>query len=334
MNAYKYKIVLFVSVISLLFTAVLSAGDYGVYEYILQKTEGSVGDVSKAVVSKALKDGWKVLSTSETGGPEGCTYKAHVIILYDSVYAEKVLKANAITGYFAIVDRVNIFEDEAGVHISVVNPHSINRTVLMDDMKYESISQDQLAKLRTMIESAVEGQKSNKQYGQIRDEGYISKTMGVMAGGLFKDKIENIEEIPAASVKDIATKVSSGLSNPGQEWGLQKVFKLELPQYNTVVFGITSSKMEAKSFNIVRSGSDKSRKNYQCPGLAHAAAYPFHVIVTKSENSVKIRMVTSMFRMKMFFEDAGKWAFMKNMTMPGSLSGEVEDLIRTGLNSQ
>ncbi len=29
----------------------------------------------------------------------------------------------------------------------------------------------------------------------------------------------------------------------------------------------------------------------------------------------------------MYFEDAGKWAFMKNMTMPGSIGGELEDQI-------
>jgi hypothetical protein len=30
-----------------------------------------------------------------------------------------------------------------------------------------------------------------------------------------------------------------------------------------------------------------------------------------------------MYRMKVYFEDAGKWAFMKNMRMPGQIEDEI-----------
>jgi hypothetical protein len=35
--------------------------------------------------------------------------------------------------------------------------------------------------------------------------------------------------------------------------------------------------------------------------------------------------------MKMYFEDAGKWAFMKNMGMPGSIHDELTALIAAAL---
>lgn len=35
-----------------------------------------------------------------------------------------------------------------------------------------------------------------------------------------------------------------------------------------------------------------------------------------------------MFRMKMYFEDAGKFAFMKNMGMPGSIHDAIKKMIR------
>jgi hypothetical protein len=38
-----------------------------------------------------------------------------------------------------------------------------------------------------------------------------------------------------------------------------------------------------------------------------------------------------MYRMKMFFEDAGKWAFMKNMGMPGSIHDEIAAQIKSDL---
>jgi len=47
---------------------------------------------------------------------------------------------------------------------------------------------------------------------------------------------------------------------------------------------------------------------------------------------VKVYMVDVMYRMKMYFEDAGKWAFMKNMSMPGSIEEEVTEQIENGLD--
>ena len=38
-----------------------------------------------------------------------------------------------------------------------------------------------------------------------------------------------------------------------------------------------------------------------------------------------------MYRMKMYFEDAGKWAFMKNMGMPGSIHDELAGQIKSAL---
>jgi hypothetical protein len=35
--------------------------------------------------------------------------------------------------------------------------------------------------------------------------------------------------------------------------------------------------------------------------------------------------------MKMYFEDAGKWAFMKNMGMPGSIADEISAQVRPAL---
>jgi hypothetical protein len=47
--------------------------------------------------------------------------------------------------------------------------------------------------------------------------------------------------------------------------------------------------------------------------------------------AVHVRSVDAMYRMKMFFEDAGKWAFMKNMGMPGSIQDEIAAQVRPAL---
>ena len=50
---------------------------------------------------------------------------------------------------------------------------------------------------------------------------------------------------------------------------------------------------------------------------------------TREGEAVHTRIVDSMYRMKMFFEDAGKWAFMKNMGMPGSIKEEIVAQVET-----
>jgi hypothetical protein len=97
------------------------------------------------------------------------------------------------------------------------------------------------------------------------------------------------------------------------------------------VLGVTGERMEARSFAIVGRGGDKSRSDFACPGLDHAAAYPIEIVFTEKDGAVEIHMVDAMFRMKMFFEDAGKLKFARNMGMPGSIADEIRDLIRASL---
>lgn len=49
---------------------------------------------------------------------------------------------------------------------------------------------------------------------------------------------------------------------------------------------------------------------------------------------MRVRLVNVMYRMQMYFEDAGKWAFMKNMGMPGSIQDELTAQIKGALGRQ
>ncbi len=334
----KTKRMYFLVAVLLMSTATLFArpfqksGKVGVYQYVIEQAEGELDSVVAAIKAAAEQAGWQVLADIAGGVPEGCDYRTHVLVLVDSAYADQMMQANRMTGPFAVVDRINVFEDERGVHVSVVNPRSINRTVLMDDTAYMDMTEAHLKQLRELITSAVKGQVSEKEYGQFRKKGYIGKTMGVMAGGKFIDKLEEVASVTGENWQSVAERVREGLSKTSEKWGMHLVYELALPEYKTVVFGTTGTPMDSKSFSIVRAGSDKSRKKFKCPGLAHAGAYPIEVVVAENEDgSVSVRLVEVMFRMKMYFEDAGKWAFMKNMGMPGSIQKELEQQVRSAL---
>lgn len=308
--------------------------EYGVYQYVVQSAQGTFEDISAALENGARAAGWRLLAKVNAGAPENCSYKARVFVLYDSAYAQHIMAANRQTGPFAVVDRINLFEDENGIHVAVVNPHSLNRTVLMDDQKYEAMTAAHLQALRNMISAAVQGKANDKQYGQMRAEGYIGKTMGVMAGGSFDGKLVNQAEVRGGNWKEVAAKVRQGLSQKSKQWGMHLIYEVELPEYETVVFGTTGTPMDSKSFSIVGAGTDEAREKLKCAGLAHAAAYPIEIVVAKEGDAVKVRLVDVMFRMKMYFEDAGKWAFMKNVRMPGSIQDELGEQVKTALGTK
>jgi hypothetical protein len=181
--------------------------EYRVYQYIIQSARGEFTEISRTLENGLQTAGWQVVAKVNAGAPEKCQYRAQVFVLYDSVYALQIMEANPKTGPFAVVDRVNLFEDENGIHVSVVNPHSINRTILMDDTSFEEITETHLQALRTAIIGSVDGTASDMEYGQKRKKGYIGKTMGVMAGGKFEDKLKDEASIADSDVQTVAAKV-------------------------------------------------------------------------------------------------------------------------------
>lgn len=305
--------------------------EFGVYEYVLERADGSVDTASGALESALSTGGWRLLAKVDAGVPQGCRYRARVFAVVDSPYAQRLMTANRRTAPFAVVDRINVFEDESGVHVAVLNAESVNRTVLMDDGAYAELSRAHVQALRELVIGAVTGMAIHREFGEKRLHGYIGKTMGVMAGGPFGEKVKDEAVVGSGDWKAVAERVRQGLTRPGGKWGLHLAYELELPEQETVIFGSTGSPMDSRSFSIVGAGADSARTAFQCPGLAHAAAYPVEVVVTRDGPATKVRLVDTMYRMKMFFEDAGKWAFMKNMGMPGSIHDELAAQIKSGL---
>jgi len=196
---------------------------------------------------------------------------------------------------------------------------------------FEAMTEQHLQALRQMIGSKLNGTESHEQYGQQRDDGFIGKTMGVVAGGAFVDKIVDEAVVKNLGFDQVVAAVRKGLGATGPKWGMHLVYEAALPDFETVVFGSAGAAMDAKSFTIVKAGSSESRRDFKFPGLAHAAGYPIEVVVTKQGDETKVQLVHVMYRMKMYFEDAGKWAFMKNMGMPGSIQDEIKAQIQSGL---
>jgi hypothetical protein len=307
---------------------------YGVYQYVVRQAEGSIDEISAAIAEAAATSGWSVAGTTDSKDPNNCDFMSRVMVLYNMKYADVIVGANVQTGAWAALDRVNIFQDEEGTHVSVVNPLSINRTVLMDDTAYMDVSRKHLEELSAMIQGVVKGTPSSAQYGQFRTKGKIDKTMGVVAGGDFTKLMNQKYRVKKGSTAAVGQAIAEGFREKTSKWGLKTVYHVNVTAHEVYIVGLSGSPMDTKSYQIVRHGQNKQREDFGCPGLSHAGAYPIEIVVYKSDmGEIRVAMVDTMYRMKIYFEDAGTTAFMKNMRMPGSIEKEIEKYMKRALEN-
>lgn len=274
---------------------------------------------------------WELLTDYEASvEADDCTFRAHVFGLSFEPYATAVLE-HGPTAAFALPLRLAVFEDEAGVHIVSANPLSLNRTIVAEE-GFDDRSMEAVDALRGLVSVSFADQVSQQQYGQMRDEGLIKKTMGVIAGGPFDSKIEKITSVKVGDNEDlesVAVRLYEALEAEAgtRKWKTRPTYLYNQSHLNAILIGITGDPIEARAFRIVGSGNNDARANLACPGVDHAAAFPFAILLTRNEDRIEVYMVDAMFRMKMYFEDAGKMKFAANMRMPGSIEDEVRDKI-------
>ncbi|MEJ2183539.1 MAG: DUF302 domain-containing protein [Nitrospirota bacterium] len=308
---------------ALLFLFALATGalaqEYGVF---VKARQGLSGPFDRAVSETAdalKKAGWEVLASYENGVPEDCGFRAHTLVIYSEDYARSLL-AHGPRAAFALPLRVSVYEDETGINVAFLNPASLNRTVLGDGVE-SGLSRSVMEELATAL-AALEGHESSVQIGQLRTEGHV----GGMGGGDFADKVQTIYE--GGALEDALRGVNESIEKNTLGW--KKVYEVDAGE--VAIVGIAKSATEAKAFGIA--GEKRRNDTFRCPGLDHAAAFPIEVVLYTHEGTARVEILDEMYRMKVYFEDAGRWAFMKNMTMPGHIEDEVVEVSTSALRKK
>ncbi len=319
--------VLFLFFAILLSTVVpaIAGEQYGTFVKVAENAGGGFDAVSKAVESGLQKAGWEILGTYDTGVPEGCNFRSRVVIFSSKDYAASIMK-NGMQASFALSLRAGIYEDETGINVAVVNPSSINRTII-DETKLDDLSSTSAKTIVDVLAEAVQGTGVKKQIGEIRNKGKISG----MGGGDFISKIKEIhstKDNTDDAFKKVSERVRDGILNNTKGWKL--TYRYDLSDHGAIIFGVTNTKMERRAFTIA--GEKRSSSSSKFPGIDHGASFPIEVVVYKDKGIVKVLTLDGMYRMKMYFEDAGMWAFMKNMSMPGEIEDEIVEMSVSKLN--
>ncbi len=311
------------------------APSYGVYVKLIDQAVGPFDAVVSALKGGLAGSEWTVLADYESGvNRDKCAYRGHVFVVNSPAYAAQVAQRGPVAA-FALPVRVAVYQDENGTHVALANPQSLTRTMVAET-GFAIPANGALEQLKAIVTKAVPGNAVATQYGEMRDRGLISKTMGIIAGGPFDSKIEKIASVDleaGMSVQDVAQRLYAGLTKLGgsRRWGVRPVYMLSLPNHDLAIIGVTGEAMEAKAFDIVQHGSDDTRKDMACPGLDHAAAFPIELVLTRVDDAVEIHAVDAMFRMKIYFEDAGSMKFAANMRMPPSIEDEIRDKVEESL---
>lgn len=308
--------------------------DPRVYLRLAQGITAPFEEVASTLEGALTDAGWHVLGAVNCGVPEDrCTFPARVIVAYTDALRERLIAYGNHAAY-ALPIRFVVYTDETGVGIGATNPMNLFRTIVDEETEPEDWA-DVAAQIRSVVAGAFPEHAVDDEYGQKRGNARIGRTFGIMAGGPFVEKFKDVVTRPAdgAEPASVARKIFDEMASvPGDwEWGMHPVYVLDLPERDMAVVGVTGREMEARSFAIVKHGGMDERKDMACPGIDHAAAYPIEVVVQVVDGELQVRLVDVMFRMKMFFEDAGKMAFAKNMGMPGSIEDEIKDKIRAVL---
>lgn len=306
----------------LLFSCLLHACSdqgYGTYVKVIEKAADNFELVTREVEYGLTKAGWSILNRFDSGVPAGCKFRSRVIVFSSDEYAKTIME-NGAGASFAMPLKVNVYEDETGVHVAMVNPASINRTII-HETKLDPFSIEASKSIADAIAASVRGSPVKKQAGELRDKGRI----GGYGGGDFQEKIKVIYTSPDdsdAAFHETVEGVKNGLLNNNKQWKL--VYTYGLSALGPVIFGVTKPEMEGRVFKIA--GERRSSGSYMFPGIDHGAAFPIEVIVYKEGGKVKVVTLDETYRMRLYFEDAGIWAFIMNMKLPGEIEKEVAEI--------
>lgn len=320
-------------------TPVAEAGGGGgdgpaVYLKLVDAAQVSFQDATVAMSDALHRSGWTVVADFPTSAEPGtCSFRSEVLVAYPQAWATRVMAAGTHAA-FAVPIRFVVWQDENGVSVGATNPANLARTIVDEETTADDWA-DIVTEIRTVASTAFPGGTVEEQYGQQRNKARIGRTMGIMAGGRFTDKIESVAVVPGAATDPSAVARTLAERMPDVdgtwEWGTRPVYVLDLPEYGAALVGVTGTKMESDASRIVKHGGDDARKGMACPGIDHTAAFPVELLVARDGDDIRVSLVDEMYRMKMFFEDAGKMAFAKNMGMPGSIEDEIRKKVGASL---
>ncbi len=347
--------------IVMLFASISFADDgdveHGMYMLTVKNVQGDINEINDFVVSSLKSAGFNILANREVTTPDNvredgkdiCGFNGKLIVFTSNDYA-KMLTSFGNKYLVASFLRIGIHQTNEGIQIIIADPETINRIVFNDlnDEQYKSAISKTIPYKAKIIDALYKINGGTK-VKEVRDpkrtaedlrEG--SRDMFMMVGPMtFFDDEDQFPVIYTEKISDgktgidnLKNKLYSNLKkfkpnhddkeyrwtkNPAEDLKWKIVGEIYSPDKNAVMFGLTRNRTEAVSFYIVGDETDENK----CPGLDHLTAFPIEVLLIQDGDKINVHSCREMFRMDMYFWDAGMAAFMDHMSMPGMLDESI-----------
>lgn len=347
-----------------LMVTMVTAEEFGIYEKVIEKAEGSPSQLAAKIAEAIDASALQLLNKMQVNTPnlvrenkqKHSPFGAFLILATDANFNKTIAAlGNRYAANWLL--RVGIFEDENGTHVAIANPITLARIIcndLPDDQYNQAITaaEEVSRKLRAVIVPAIAGKEVRLQMPPLRSAKRLRKAkkdMMMMVGPMTffrdKDQFPILIEVdaganPTAKLKEVIDLVKKNISSfkptekdAGYHWTNNSsddlkwriVCEVQAEGINAALIGITRNRTEALSFHIC--GMKRESDANSIPGIDHVCAYPVEVAIYEEDGKIKVGTPREMFRMDMFFWDAGKWAFMKFMNMPSILDKSIKKAV-------
>ncbi len=351
---------IFLITIIIIFSAfLLQASEHGIYLHAVADISQDVDFVTSKLDSELVKNGYSVLANRKISTPdmvrEGkedlCGYEAKTIVFTSSEYAA-LLTSFGKKYLVAAFLRAGIFQSPAGTQITFANPETINRVIFNDlpEDKYKEIVDASAIIKNELLEIAHSLELGNSvsiEMEPIRDDEDLfeaSRDMFMMVGPMtfFQDEDQfpliysEEKKNGAKGLQELMSTINNNIKEfepleddveyrwtPNEsDLNWEIIAEVYSEDSTALLLGITRPRTEAVSFRIA--GEKREDDENYCPGIDHCSAYPIEVLLISEENKINVYTPREMFRMDMYFWDAGKMAFMNYMQMPGILDESIK----------
>jgi hypothetical protein len=352
-----YRLTIAITILLLSFAIYADDVEHGMYMLTVKNAKGDFEKISSSVIKSIESSGFKILAERDVSTPDNvredgkdlCGYKGKLIVFTSEDYI-KMLTSFGNKYLVASFLRIGVHETNEGIQIIIADPETINRIIFNDlnDKNYEQVVKKTLP-FKSKIITSIHSLKLETNVEEIRDPKRstedlreAARDMFMMVGPMtfFTDEdqfpeiysqkndngIQGIENLKLEMFKNIEsfqqTKDDSEYrwtKNPNEDLKWKVVGEVISPDKKAVLFGLTRNRTEAVSFYIV---GDETEQN-KCPGLDHLTAYPIEVLLMIEDENIVVYTPREMFRMDMYFWDAGMGAFMNHMSMPDILDESI-----------
>jgi hypothetical protein len=239
----------------------------------------------------------------------------------------------------AAILRVSIYEADGKTNINIVNPETLARVFFGEPAEIKD--KDQLINKSLSVKNYlinliknIDGKIVLKDMEPIRSSGHLD---GYNGDGMAKMMVkwrnfsESLHANKEVKVNDNATKVFQQVCNELEDnirqnkinWKL--ICKLDIGE-NARYYGVSKPGVEEEAIEIDSMSREKSEKN-KFPGIDHAGSFPIPILVYEEDNRIKVSQFDEMWRMELYFWDAGYGAFTAHMDMPGNIYDDIDKII-------